>query len=313
MLRSVLLVILPLLSFVLVTFITMQLIELVSRRRVRGRIYDSIRQQVESAAVARELRRPLTQRLLRPLIYHLNEGLKNLLPGKAADDLRLKLERAGNPLGLTPATYMALRILLVLGAFVASLHVPALIHADRLTVFLIMLGLPIAALLVPEHMLDSARRNRQRAILKALPDALDLLVVSVEAGTGLDGAVTWLVRRTRGPLAEEFSRVLSEIRLGKARMQAWEEMARRVDLSELYSFVAAVRQAEELGVSLGRALRTQADVIRTQRAQKVRELASALPVKMLFPLIFCIFPALFVVILGPGAMTIMEALKYMQP
>ncbi len=313
MLHQIVPVVASAVTFVAVTFATMWLIELAARRRVRHRLAESIREHIETVSVARELRQPLRERLIRPLIQHLNNLARGLLPGEAADQIRLRLERAGNPLGLTPGAYVALRGILVLVACLVALRVPFVLHADRLTLFLIIVGLPVAAVLIPEHMLDSARKNRQRAILKALPDALDLLVVSVEAGTGLEGAVSWLVRRTRGPLADEFRRVLNEIRLGKPRSQAWQDMARRIDLPEIYQFVASVRQAEELGMSLGRALRTQADVIRVQRAQKVREAAAALPVKMLFPLIFCIFPALFVVILGPGVMSIMEALSFMRP
>ena len=131
-------------------------------------------------------------------------------------------------------------------------------------------------------------------------------MVSVEAGLGLDASVQEVIARRKGPLLDEFARVLAEIRVGKARRAAWQEMATRVDILELKVFVAALVQAEELGSSIAGVMRGQADALRSRRSLAVREVAAMLPVKMLFPLVFFIFPGIFVVILGPGVVNIMD-------
>jgi tight adherence protein C len=138
---------------------------------------------------------------------------------------------------------------------------------------------------------------------------LDLLVVSVEAGLGFDGAIAKVVERTSGPLSEELNRMLEGMRLGKARTQALKDMARRVPVSELNTFVAAINQADQLGTSIAKTLRLQADEMRVARTQRVQEMAAKLPVKMLFPLIFFILPATGIVIAGPGFMAVVRELN----
>ncbi|MCL6630717.1 MAG: type II secretion system F family protein, partial [Armatimonadetes bacterium] len=141
----------------------------------------------------------------------------------------------------------------------------------------------------------------------SLADTLDLLTVSVEAGLGLDGAMQKVVEKLKNPLSEELGRALREMQIGKLRAEALKDMASRVRVQELSSFVASICQAEQLGVSIARVLRVQGDTIRSQRSQRARETAAKLPVKMLFPLVFCIFPAIFVVIAGSGAISIWRA------
>jgi tight adherence protein C len=162
---------------------------------------------------------------------------------------------------------------------------------------------------VPSHMLDGRIKQRQLAIRRALPDVIDLLVVSVEAGLGLDGAMQEVLTRRRGPLLDEFARVLAEVRVGKPRRKAWQEMAERGDTLELKVFVAAIVQAEELGASIAGVMRGQSESLRMRRSLSVREVAAVLPIKMLFPLIFFIFPSMFVVILGPGMITLFTTFK----
>ena len=169
----------------------------------------------------------------------------------------------------------------------------------------------VAALgaLAPTHILDGMIKARQYQIRKTMPDLIDLLVVSAEAGTGLDGALAEVVRRKEGPMPDEFARVLAEVRLGKRRQEAWADLAVRCGVDDVRNLVAALQQAEELGVSIGNTLRAQSDAIRTARSMRIKASAATLSVKMLFPLIFCIFPALFVVVLGPGLLSIDEAFK----
>jgi len=171
---------------------------------------------------------------------------------------------------------------------------------------LVPLLLLFMASMMPDYLLGSRIKARQTAIRKALPDTLDLLVVSAEAGMGLDGALAEVVLRKEGPLVDEFERALLEIRLGKRRREAWQDMADRAQVEELTALVAALYQAEELGVSIAKALRAHSDALRSKRSMKIREQAAVLGTKLLFPLIFCIFPALFVIIMGPGILSMKD-------
>jgi tight adherence protein C len=178
-------------------------------------------------------------------------------------------------------------------------------------------GSPMAAVLftpalgavgfiAPDWVLNMRIRSRREAIRSELPDALDLLAVSVEAGLGFDGAVTKLTEHMQGPLVDEFALTLNEIRVGEARTVALRKMAERVDAPELSTFVRAVIQAEQLGISLGRILRVQAADARIRRQQAAEEKAMKAPIKMLFPTVFFIFPSIFIVVLGPAMLNIMK-------
>lgn len=256
-----------------------------------------------------ELSKSITDRLVLPALGRLRERVTQLAPSQAVQAARIKLDRAGSPASLTVGTFLTLRLVsLIVGVaaaagFLLLWHGPAL-HKLVGVGFLILIGS-----VGPDYFLDVKIKARQNAIRKALPDVIDLLVVSAEAGTGLDGALAVVIKRKTGSLVDEFNRVLTEIRLGKSRPQAWEDMAMRVDLDELRMLVAALRQAEQLGVSIAKTLRTQADSLRIQRSLRVRQLAASLSIKMLFPLIFCILPALFIAVLGPGLMQLASTFK----
>jgi tight adherence protein C len=169
--------------------------------------------------------------------------------------------------------------------------------------------LAIAGFLGPDVFLTARLRSRREAIRAELPDALDLLAVSVEAGLGFDGAVTKLTEHMEGPLVQEFSLTLNQIRIGESRPVALKKMAERVSAPELSSFVRAVIQADQLGISLGRILRVQAADARNRRQAAAEEKAMKAPIKMLFPTVLFIFPAMFLVILGPALLNILAVLK----
>ncbi len=256
-----------------------------------------------------ELSKSISARLILPALGRLRERIMQLAPSQAVQAARMKLDRAGSPASLTVGTFLTIRLVSVLvgvttaAAFLLLWHgplLPKLVGAG----FLILVGA-----LGPDYFLDAKIKARQNTIRKALPDVIDLLVVSAEAGTGLDGALAAVIKRKTGPLVDEFNRLLTEIRLGKSRPQAWEDLAIRVDLDELRMLVAALRQAEQLGVSIAKTLRTQADSLRTQRSLRIRQIAASLSIKMLFPLIFCILPALFIAVLGPGLMQLASTFK----
>jgi tight adherence protein C len=173
---------------------------------------------------------------------------------------------------------------------------------------IILFALPIAlGFFGPDAWLQRKIDDRRQNMLRALPDVLDLLVISVEAGLGFDSALSRVVATVPGPLSEEFFRMLQETRVGVSRRDAMRHLMDRTDLDELRSFILAMIQAEAFGVTIARVLRVQADEMRVKRRQRAQEKAFAAPVKLVFPLVFCIFPALFIVLLGPAAISIAGA------
>ncbi len=171
-----------------------------------------------------------------------------------------------------------------------------------------MLTLVVGALFImgPDSILDRKVADRQYEIRRKLPDVMDLLVISVEAGLGFEQALDRTVSSVPGPLSDEFARMLGETRAGATRADAMRAMDTRTNVPEIRSFVLAILQADTFGVSIGRVLRAQADEMRIKRRQLAQERAAKAPVKMLIPMVFCIFPALFVVVLGPAAINITE-------
>lgn len=267
---------------------------------------------VTHSSVSKKLQVPFYDRAIKPIVKTINKRLLSLAPQGMIEGVRKQLDAAGNPPGLTEPVFLLLQGLsmlfgLGLGIF---LYVQVLANSSSAAMHM---GVPLLTLvmfsMMPNYMLQNKIKTRQHEIRKALPDTLDLLVVSAEAGMGLDSALAEVVQRKRGPLTDEFERALVEIRLGKRRRQAWVDMAERVQVEEFSALVAALYQAEELGVSIAKALRAHSDALRSRRSMKIREGAAVLGTKMLFPLIFCIFPALFVIVIGPGMMKMGNILK----
>lgn len=280
------------------------------RARERIRNIQAPTQFVGGAVVERELQKSFTERAVRPVLARAGAAVLRMTPGGAVESARKKLDMAGSPASLDAATLMVLRAISLAVGIMAAVAVVALwreglpIHKYPVAMFVLLAGY-----LMPDYLLDSRIRGRQFQITKSMPDIIDLLVVSAEAGTGLDGALAEVVRRKKGPLPDEFNRVLTEIRLGKRRREAWQDLSDRCGVDDLRTLVAALHQAEELGVSISNTLRAQSDSLRTRRSLRIRAAAATLSTKMLFPLIFCIFPSLFVVVLGPGLMSIDRAMK----
>jgi tight adherence protein C len=160
----------------------------------------------------------------------------------------------------------------------------------------------------PEFWLGNRIRARQRAILLQIPDALDLLTISVRAGLGFDAALGKVVEKMKGPLIDEFRRALAEVRVGKARRDALRDIIPRTEVQALTNFIGAIIQAEQLGVSISKVLQVQSEQLRIERRQRAEEMAAKAPIKMLFPLVGCIFPSLFIVILGPALILIIKNL-----
>ena len=162
--------------------------------------------------------------------------------------------------------------------------------------------------LLPEFWLGNKIKARQKVILKMIPDTLDLLTISVRAGLGFDGALAKVVEKLPGPLTDEFRRALAEVRVGKARREALRDMVPRTNVQPLSNFIGAIIQAEQLGVSISKVLQVQSEQLRIERRQRAEEMAARAPIKMLFPLVGCIFPSLFIVILGPALISIVKTM-----
>ncbi len=270
-------------------------------------------QQIKTASesepiLAPELTKPWSHRIVAPMLERISKVVGRLAPSSVLQTNRQRLQQAAHPYGLTAEVFLMVRMLSTLiGLAIGGL----ILWRGLLPTNIAWLAAITAAsvgVLAPGWLIDRIAQSRQRQIRKDLPNIIDLLVVSVEAGLGLDGAISEIIQRESGPLTEEFEQTLTEIRLGKSRQDAWRNLAKRTQVDELSAFMAAICQAEELGSSISRVLRTHSDTLRIKRKIHVRELANMIPVKMLFPLVFCIFPAMFVVILGPGAITIMHTM-----
>ncbi|MBI2911466.1 MAG: type II secretion system F family protein [Chloroflexi bacterium] len=255
-----------------------------------------------------DLSRPLWERALLPIVSSLVGVMAHLTPEKVVLQTQQRLERAGKPGGLGVRGFVGLRLLALVGLpggygglLLLRGQPPTLVHLVLLAL-LILLGW-----LLPDLWLSRLVERRQQEIQQRLPDTLDLLVVCIEAGLALDAALARVVERTTGPLAEELRRVQQEARLGRRRRDALHDMAQRTGVSEVVSLMAALIQADQTGASIGRVLRVQADQLRIRRRQRAEESAMKTPLKILFPLLFCIFPATFIIILGPAVMAIGEA------
>lgn len=260
-----------------------------------------------ASIIEQELAEPFVRRILLPLVQNLAGVVRKISPMGISDKVRRKLALAGNPKDMNVDKFLALKALSAMGAFILL----GLAHITldlSLTSIPISLGLVVTSFFIPDLWLQHRINTRQKAIALALPDTLDLLTISVEAGLGFDAALSRVVKNTKGPLSQEFYRMLQEIRLGTPRKEAFKNLGERVNVPELHAFILAMLQADVFGISIAKVLRVQAQEMRIKRRQKAEEIAMKTPVKMVFPLVFCIFPALMVVILGPAAIKIYTAI-----
>jgi tight adherence protein C len=251
--------------------------------------------------------KPFVERALAPVVLALGRGMNRFTPGGYLEKVQHKILLGGSPGSVDAAGFVVLKVLLGVTGVVGALAMRNI--GDGLTRLLVVFGPPLIGFFLPDVWLNRKVDDRQGAMLRALPDTLDLLVISVEAGLGFDSALARVVATVPGPLSEEFFRMLQETRVGVSRRDAMRHLMDRTDLDELRSFLLAMLQAEAFGVAIARVLRVQADEMRVKRRQRAQEKAFAAPVKIVFPLVFCIFPALFVVLLGPAAISISAAFQ----
>lgn len=254
-----------------------------------------------------ELSLSFRDRIIVPTMRKVAEITTKFTPQKQIEDTRHKLELAG--MTMEPGAFFGMRIALtivltLLGFIIFFLNSP---NTAKTTALLYTLGFAALGYFFPQLWLSSRISRRQNNIIKALPDALDLLVICVEAGLGFDMAMGKVYEKWDNDLSIAFGRVLREIQLGKIRREALRDMARRMDVPDVTAFVAAIIQADQLGVSMSKILRVQSDQMRTKRRQRAQEKAHQAPVKMMIPMVFLIFPSLWIVLLGPSLIILMNS------
>ncbi|MFY0545691.1 type II secretion system F family protein [Brevibacillus sp. H7] len=259
---------------------------------------------VQSEEEDEEEKHSFYQRVLKPIYLQVGRKLSVITPIRWKAHLQIQLRHAGSPFGLTVNEWIvwnAIMLIICVGA--AFLLMPKLVGIAKVTT---LLALAVLGLFLPHFYLRRKIDQRQLTIRKGLPDLLDLLTVSVEAGLGFDQAMGKVVEKTTGPLAEEFRLTLQEVQMGKSRREALRDLGLRTGVEGVINFTNALVQADKLGVSLGNVLRVQSEDMRRKRRQEAEEKAMKAPIKLLFPLIFFIFPSLFIIILGPAAINIMN-------
>lgn len=256
--------------------------------------------------LAAEAESSFGDRVLTPLGGRLL-GLGRRLAGREAPDrVRHRLDLAGNPAGWTVDRYLTGTVLGAIGGLVVGALVALLLEPAAPVVALVLLAGVVVGFFAPAMYLYQLGYDRAERIRRELPDAIDLLTISVEAGLGFDAAVQQVARNTEGPLADELARVLREMQLGQSRSAALRSLAERTTVPELRTFVGAMVQADSLGIPIAQVLRVQSQEMRVKRRQHAEERAQKVPVKITVPLVFCILPCLFVVVLGPAALSIMD-------
>lgn len=254
-----------------------------------------------------ELDPPFTDRVLVPLLTRAQGLGQRLTPEDANQRIHEKLERAGNPNGWTADRVAAGKVVGFVGGLVISLILTFVMGLGLLTTLLVVMGASLAGYMAPNMYLYQRAYDRSHEMQKELADAIDLLTISVESGLGFDAAVAQVAKNTHGPLAEEFSRLLQEMQIGRGRSDALRSMSERTTLPDVRGFASAMVQADAFGIPIGQVLRVQSNEIRVKRRQAAEEKAQKVPVKILIPLIFCILPCLFIAVLGPAGISIMES------
>jgi tight adherence protein C len=252
-----------------------------------------------------ELAPSFQNRVVVPVLDRLVGLGRRLTPSDYAERILQKLNVAGNPPGWTVERVMSLKVLGIGAGFVAGLVLGIMLGKGTIPVLMFGLLAGVVGYFGPNLYLYQKGYDRTKKMQKALPDALDLLSISVEAGLGFDAALSQVARNTDGPLANEFARVLQEMQIGLGRGNALRAMAERSTLPDLRSFCSAMVQADAFGIPVGQVLRVQSQEIRTKRRQRAEEAAQKIPVKIMIPLVMFILPALFVAILGPAVINMM--------
>ncbi len=249
---------------------------------------------------------PFSERVIKPFLVKVGDRVSgNVSPGQMKS-LEQKISAAGNPPGLTPTLVVAQQIAGAVVGLVLGVLLTILMSATPPENILIIAVFGIFGYMAPSITLDRKGKKRKREVIEGMPNALDLLTISVEAGLAFDAALARVADKYSNALSVEFHQVLDEMKLGRPRMEALEAMSSRLDLDEVTNFITAVNQSDQMGTSLGSTLRIQSEELRRRRTQRAEEAGAKAPVKMLLPMVACIFPTLFIVLLGPAALKVMS-------
>jgi len=277
------------------------------KERVKRRLASFILENVEHKQEGNES--PFVQRVAIPLWREWKRSAKKRMSGEKKEKLEQKLWQAGNPFGMTSIEFRLLQMVVLFLSPIVFFGYSLLLHLSiEAAVWFGIVGAAVGGYL--PHMYIKQKINvRHQQALRELPDVLDLLTVSLEAGLGFDGALSKVIAKKEGVLAREFHRCLEEIRLGKPRREALAGVRERIVVDEVQSFISSVLQAEKLGIGMVQVLRVQSVEAREQRRQRAEEAAMKAPIKMLFPLVLFIFPSLFIVLLGPAILQFLQMFK----
>ena len=253
------------------------------------------------------------QRVVAPFWRSVLNSLGGLSFQRNVKDLTGRLETAGRPYGLTVLNFLGLKYVVALVFIMVGFMLGMVVLKQPLVIgVLLTVAFAVIGFLIPDFWLGAAIARRRGAIVRALPDALDMIVVCVEAGQSFDQALKRVSTRWYNPLTEEFNRILTEIAVGRTRREALASASERVGLPDMSNLITAVIQADQLGVSIGNVLRVQANQLRTLRRQRAEQLAREASIKLLFPLVFLIFPSMFAVLLGPAVPMILETFIFIR-
>lgn len=259
--------------------------------------------------LTKELDRPFGERVLEPLQARALKIGRRLSGADSFERIRRKLELAGNPPAWSVDRVVSGKVIGAVVGLAIALLFSMMLGAGVPIRIVVVLGGLVAGFFSPNLYLYQKAYDRSKRLQRELPDAIDLLTISVESGLGFDAALQQVSRNTEGPLADEFSRVLREMQIGQGRSQALRGLADRTNVADLRTFVSAMVQADSFGIPVGQVLRIQSQEIRVKRRQRAEEKAQQVPVKITVPLIFCILPCLFMAVMGPAVISIMASFK----
>ncbi len=276
-------------------------------RRVQRRLKHLADFERSQIAEIEPLANPFARRVIRPFFGRLTGLVRRATPSDYRARVLARLVTAGRPGAISVDGFIALKIIIGILVAGAGLVIASLADLDALRRIVVIVAAAAVGALVPDAWLSARITERKSRIRRALPDMLDMLMIAVEAGLGFDAAISKLITRSSGPLAEEFAHMLREIQAGMSRREALHGLAKRTDVPELNAFVMAIVQADVFGVSIAKVLRTQSHELRVKRRQHAEEIAQKAPAKMVFPLVLCILPATLVVLLGPAVIAIGRA------
>jgi tight adherence protein C len=285
---------------------------LVFASMLMGQALDPVQARLQQIAVRPrtleelELQRPISDRTLKPIIQGIAGLIGRFYPQNTVKSVAVKLKRAGMESTSTEFFLGVKGFASVVGAIAASAIVN-LLTSDLTFTLLGLVGGLFIGFMAPDFYLSSKASGRGNGVLLQLPDALDLLTISVEAGLGFDAAIVKVTEKMKGPLTDEFKRAAGEQRIGKARQEALRGISERVEVKELQNFISAIIQADQLGVSMSKVLRIQSEQLRMERRQRAEEKAARAPILIMLPTVGCIFPSLFIVILAPAALSAMSS------